>query len=133
MDPIVIAVIAGVLGLVLAGFMARYVLSCEQGSERMIEISAAIKEGALTFLGREYRTLIILVVAVGIILGAIPGLGLWVALSFVFGAICSGLAGFIGMNMAIRSNSRTATAAAKSLNKGLKVAFRSGSVMGMCV
>ncbi len=133
MDPILIAVIAGVLGIAVAGFMARYVLSCEQGSERIIEISAAIKEGALAFLGREYRTLIILVLAIGVILGVIPSLGLWVALSFVFGAICSGLAGFIGMSVAIRSNSRTAAAAAKSLNKGLKVAFRSGSVMGMCV
>jgi len=99
----------------------------------MIEISTAIKEGALAFLGREYRTLIIFVAAIGIILGVIPSLGLWVALSFIFGAICSGLAGFIGMNMAIRSNYRTASAAAKSLNKGLKVAFRSGTVMGMCV
>lgn len=113
--------------------MVPNVLSQGQSTERMIEISAAIKEGALAFLGREYRTLIIFVAAIGIILGVIPSLGLWVALSFIFGAICSGLAGFIGMNMAIRSNYRTASAAAKSLNKGLKVAFRSGTVMGMCV
>lgn len=113
--------------------MVPNVLSQGQSAERMIEISTAIKEGALAFLGREYRTLIIFVVAIGIILGVIPSLGLWVALSFIFGAICSGLAGFIGMNMAIRSNYRTASAAAKSLNKGLKVAFRSGTVMGMCV
>ena len=113
--------------------MVPNVLSQGQSTERMIEISTAIKEGALAFLGREYRTLIIFVAAIGIILGVIPSLGLWVALSFIFGAICSGLAGFIGMNMAIRSNCRTASAAAKSLNKGLKVAFRSGTVMGMCV
>ena len=133
MNPILIAVIAGVLGLACAGFMAVYVLSREQGSERIREISGAIKEGALAFLGREYRILAIFVVVVAIILGVIPLLGLWVALSFVFGAFCSGLAGYIGMNMAIRANSRTVAAVQKSLNQGLRVSFRSGAVMGMCV
>ncbi len=133
MNPILIAVIAGVLGLACADFMAVYVLRREQGSERIREISAAIKEGALVFLGREYRILAIFVVVVAIILGVIPLLGLWVALSFVFGAFCSGLAGYIGMNMAIRANSRTVAAAQKSLNQGLRVSFRSGAVMGMCV
>ena len=133
MDPIIIAVIAGVLGLALAGFMALYVLRQDQGSERIRELSAAVKEGALAFLGREYRILAIFVVAVAIILGVIPNLGLWVALSFIFGAICSGLAGFIGMNVAIRANGRTAAAAQKSLNHGLRVSFRGGTVMGMCV
>ena len=133
MNPILIAVIAGVLGLVCAGFMAVYVLRREQGSERIREISGAIKEGALAFLGREYRILAIFVVVVAIILGVIPLLGLWVALSFVFGAFCSGLAGYIGMNMAIRANSRTVAAVQKSLNQGLRVSFRSGAVMGMCV
>jgi len=132
-DPIVVAVICGVLGLALAGFMARYVLKQDQGSEKIREISTAIKEGALAFLGREYRILAIFVVVVGIILGVIPVLGWWVTVSFVFGAVCSGLAGFIGMNMAIRANSRTAASAQKSLNDGLRVSFRSGTVMGMCV
>jgi len=132
-DPIVIAVIAGVLGLGLAGFMALDVLKHDEGSEKIRKISEAIKEGALAFLGREYRILIIFVLAVGIILGVIPNLGLWVTLSFIFGAICSGLAGFIGMNMAIRANGRTAAAAEKSLNNGLRVSFRSGTVMGMAV
>jgi len=132
-NPIIIALICGVLGLALAGIMARYVLKQDQGSEKIREISAAIKEGALAFLGREYRILVIFVVVVGIILGVIPMLGWWVTVSFVFGAICSGLAGFIGMNMAIRSNSRTAASAQKSLNDGLRVSFRGGTVMGMCV
>ncbi len=133
MNPILIAVIAGVFGLACAGFMAFYVLKQAQGSEKIREISDAIKEGALVFLGREYRILAIFVVVVAIILGVIPLLGLWVALSFVFGAVCSGLAGYIGMNMAIRANSRTVAAAQKSLNQGLRVSFRSGAVMGMCV
>jgi len=132
-NPILIAVIAGVLGLACAGFMAVYVLRREQGSERIREISAGIKEGALAFLGREYRILAIFVVVVAIILGVIPLLGWLVSVAFVFGAICSGLAGYIGMNMAIRANSRTVAAAQKSLNQGLRVSFRSGAVMGMCV
>ena len=133
MDPIIIAVIVGVLGLVLAGFMALYVLRQGQGSERIREISAAIKEGALAFLGREYKILAIFVVVVAVILGVVPNLGWWVSLAFVFGAICSGLAGFIGMNIAVRANSRTAAAVQKSLNHGLRVSFRGGAVMGMCV
>jgi len=133
MDPIFIAVIASVLGLILAGFMVLYVLRQSQGSERIKEISAAIKEGALAFLGREYKILAIFVVVVAVILGVVPDLGWWVSLAFVFGAICSGLAGFIGMSIAVRANARTAAAAQKSLNQGLRVSFRGGAVMGMCV
>jgi len=133
LDPIIVAVIVGVLGLVLAGFMALYVLRQDQGSERIREISTAIKEGALAFLGREYKILAIFVVVVTIILGVVPNLGWWVSLAFVFGAICSGLAGFIGMSIAVRANSRTAAAVQKSLNQGLRVSFRGGAVMGMCV
>jgi len=133
MDPIFVAVIAGSLGLAFAAFLVLYVLRQDQGSERMREISAAIKEGAMAFLRREYQILAIFVVVIAIALGFIPHLGWWVAFSFVFGAVSSGLAGFIGMNMAIRSNSRTAAAAEKSLNQGLRVSFRSGAVMGICV
>ena len=133
MDPIIIALICGVLGLVLAAIMTRYVLKQDQGSEKIREIAEAIKEGALAFLTREYRILAIFVAVVGIILGVIPLLGWWVTTAFVFGAICSGLAGFIGMNIAIRSNSRTAASAQKSLNDGLRVSFRGGTVMGMSV
>jgi len=132
-EPIAIAILSGVLGLAVAAFMAYYVLRQSQGQERIREVSAAIKDGALAFLGREYRILAIFVVAVTVILGVVPNLGWWVALAFVFGAICSGLAGFVGMSIAIRANSRTAAAVQKSLNHGLRVSFRSGAVMGMCV
>ena len=133
MDPILIAVICGVLGLGVAAFMAYYVLKQDQGSEKIREISAAIKEGGLTFIGREYRILAIFVIVVTIILGIVPSLGWWVSVAFIFGAICSALAGYIGMSMAIRANSRTAAAAQRSLNQGLRVSFRGGAVMGMCV
>jgi K(+)-stimulated pyrophosphate-energized sodium pump len=122
MDAIFLAVIAGILALAFAAFLVSYVLKQDQGSERMREISGAIKEGALAFLGREYQILSVFVVVVAIALGVIPHLGWWVSLSFIFGAVCSGLAGFIGMNMAIRSNARTAAAAQTSLNQGLRLA-----------
>ena len=133
MDPIYLAVLAGAAGLGFAVFLVRYVLRQDEGTQRMRDISAAIKEGALAFLSREYRILGIFIILLAIVFGAIPSLGWWVALSVVFGALCSGLAGFIGMNMAIRSNARTAAAAQTSLNQGLRVAFRSGAVMGICV
>jgi K(+)-stimulated pyrophosphate-energized sodium pump len=132
-DPILIALLSGVVGLAVAGFMARYVMKQDEGSAKVKEISAAIKEGALAFIGREYRVLTIFVAVVAVVLGVVPNLGWLVSLAFVFGAICSGLAGYVGMSIAIRANSRTATAAQQSLNHGLRVSFRSGAVMGMSV
>ena len=131
--PMIIAVICGAIGLGIAGLMARYVLKQDQGSDKIREIAAAIKEGALAFLGREYRILTIFAAVVAVVLGVIPQLGWWVSLVFVLGAVASAMAGFIGMNIAIRANSRTAAAAQKSLNDGLRVSFRGGAVMGMCV
>jgi len=122
-----------ILGLGFAGVLAFYVLKQDEGIDRIKEISAAIKEGALAFLYREYRILAIFVIVIAIVLGVVPSLGWWVSLAFLFGALCSAGAGYAGMNMAIRANGRTAAAAQKSLNEGLKVSFRSGAVMGMCV
>ena len=133
MDPIVIVLICGILGLVLAAIMAVYVMKQPQGNQKVREISEAIREGAVAFLGREYKILAIFVAIVFIILGVIPSLGWSMAGVFVFGAISSGLAGYIGMQVAVLSNRRTAAAAEKSLNQGLRVAFRGGAVMGMCV
>jgi K(+)-stimulated pyrophosphate-energized sodium pump len=133
MTPIIVAVICGAIGLGIAGLLARYVLKQDQGSDKIRQISAAIKEGALAFLGREYRILVIFVAVVAVILGVVPMLGWWVSLVFALGAVASAMAGFVGMNIAIRANSRTAAAAQKSLNDGLRVSFRGGAVMGMCV
>ncbi len=133
MDPMIIVTIAGLLGLAFAAYLVVNVLNRDEGSARVKEISEAIKEGALAFLNREYRILSIFVIVIAIVLGIIPSLGWWVSLAFVFGALCSAAAGYIGMNIAIRANARTAAAAQKSLNEGLKVSFRGGGVMGMCV
>lgn len=133
MDPILVSAICGILGLIVAAFMAAYVLRQDAGPAKVREISEAIKEGALAFLGREYSILTVFVVVVAIVLGVVPNLGWLVSIAFIFGAICSGLAGYIGMSIAIRANCRTTAAAQSSLNQGLKVSFRGGSVMGMCV
>lgn len=133
MDPVIIALIVGIIGLLFALYLATFVLRQNAGTERVREISAAIKEGAIAFLSREYRILAIFVVVVAVVLGVIPSLGIWVSVAFIFGAVCSALAGLIGMNIAVRANSRTAAAAQESLNHGLKVSFRAGGVMGMCV
>jgi len=130
-DPMYGAVTAGLLGLLFVVFLARYVLKQNEGSDKIKEISGAIKEGALAFLHREYKILCMFVIVVAVLLGIV--LGAEQAFAFVFGALCSMGAGYLGMNMAIRSNGRTANAARKSLNEGLKVSFRGGAVMGMVV
>ncbi len=126
-------VITGVIGFGVVAYFARYVLAQDEGSKAVRETSAAIREGAMAFLNRQYRTLAIVVVVVAIILVVLPGLGLKVGAAFVFGAVCSMAAGYGGMNMAIRSNGRTCAAAQKGLNQGLRVAFRGGAVMGLTV
>ncbi|MDI6916432.1 MAG: sodium-translocating pyrophosphatase [Thermoplasmatales archaeon] len=132
-DPMYGAVTASLLGLIFVIFLVRYVLKQDEGSDKIKEISGAIKEGALAFLHREYKILGVFVIAVAVLLWAVPGLGWRQSFSFMFGALCSVGAGYLGMNMAVRSNGRTANAAKKSLNEGLKVSFRGGAVMGMFV
>jgi K(+)-stimulated pyrophosphate-energized sodium pump len=133
MDLVWICIIAGLVAAGVVAFFVRYVLKQDQGSEKLKEISAAIKEGGLAFIHREYRTLGIVVVIIAIALAVIPGLGWRLSVAFVFGAICSMGAGYAGMNMALRSNGRTCAAAQKGLNQGLRVAFRGGAVMGLTV
>lgn len=134
----VIALAAGILGLLFALYRLRWVLAQDAGDERMQKIAGAIQKGAQAFMRREYRAVSILVVAVSVILVAlsfIPGsrMSAWTAVSFVAGAVASGVAGYVGMYTAVRANVRTAQAASKSLNGGLRVAFTSGTVMGTIV
>ncbi|TEU16502.1 MAG: sodium-translocating pyrophosphatase [Dehalococcoidia bacterium] len=133
MDLVWICIIAGLVAAGVAVFFVRYVLRQDQGSEKIKEISAAIREGGLAFIHREYRTLAIVVVIIAIVLAVIPSLGWRLSVAFVFGALCSMGAGYAGMNMALRSNGRTCAAAQKGLNQGLRVSFRGGAVMGLTV
>ena len=111
--------------------LARLVLKEDQGTDTMKEIGKAIQEGASAFLGREYRTLAIFVVIVAVVLGLF--IDPETAVAYVVGAICSAGTGYIGMSIAVRANTRTASAAMRGLNPGLRVAFNSGAVMGTTV
>ncbi len=127
----------GVLALIFAFFKAKWVKSRDAGTEYMQEIGTYIRQGAMAFLAREYRVLFLFVIIVALLLG-FSNMGSttsspWIALSFVVGALCSGLAGFFGMRVATNANVRTANAARKGLNNALVVAFSGGTVMGMCV
>ena len=127
----------GVAGLLFAIWKGSWVRRQDAGSEYMREISGHIREGALAFLGREYRVLAIFVLVVAALLVAAnwssQGSSPWIAFSFVVGAFASGLAGFFGMRVATEANVRTANAARTGLNKALAVAFSGGTVMGMNV
>lgn len=133
MDPIIYCVIAGALSLIVAGFFARWILGQDEGTPAMKEIAGAIRIGANAFLSREYRILGIFIVVVAIILAFIPNLGWMASVSFILGGVTSTLTGYIGMQIAIRSNSRAGAAVQKSLNRGLQVAFRGGAIMGLSV
>ena len=121
-----------VCALVFAFAMASYVTKQPEGTNRMAELAAAIHGGARAFLFAEYRVLIVFIIVLFICIGF--GISILTAVSFVGGACCSVLAGYIGMNVATKANVRTANAAREGgMTKALSVAFRGGSVMGMCV
>ena len=122
-----------VVALLFAFYKIAFVSKQDAGTERMKEIAAAISDGAKAFLFAEYKILAIFVVVLFVAIGL--GLGSWItALCFLFGALFSILAGYIGMNVATKANVRTANAARTSgMNKALSIAFSGGSVMGMCV
>src|SRR5207237_4758300 len=144
-----IALVLGlsVLALVVAWGLRRYVLRQDTGTADMRKISDAIQEGAEAFLRRQYRTIGLLSVALGVLIyvlyaffrkphagePAAATLALTTTLSFLFGALCSGIAGIVGMYVAVRSNIRTASAARSSLNKALQIALRGGAVSGLFV
>lgn len=133
---IMILPLLGVVGLIYTFWRSAWVNKQEVGTERMATIAKNIADGAMAFLKAEYRVLAIFVIAVAILLavsGNTEGSSPLVALSFIIGAICSALAGFIGMRVATKANVRTTNAARTSLGKALEVAFAGGSVMGLGV
>ncbi|MDR1328588.1 MAG: sodium-translocating pyrophosphatase, partial [Oscillospiraceae bacterium] len=138
----IVAGAAGLVALLFALFLVKRINAVQPGTEKMKEIAAAINEGAMAFLGRQYRVLVIFVIVLAAIMclvGIATGTGNGsleptTAVAFVIGAVCSTLAGNLGMRIATKANVRTANAARESgLNKALGVAFSGGSVMGMCV
>ncbi len=128
--------VAGVLGLLYTFFRSSWVSRQEIGTDKMATISSHISKGAMAFLRAEYKVLAVFVICVAILLGwsADSETSHWlVAVSFIIGAFCSGLAGFIGMKVATKANVRTTQAARSSLGEGLNIAFAGGSVMGLGV
>src|SRR3546814_15927033 len=131
MTIVIVAIACGLLAVLYGIVTSRQVLSASPGNQKMQDIAAAIQEGAKAYLGRQYRTIavvgVVVAIAIFIFLGYVSAIG------FIIGAVLSGSAGYIGMNISVRANVRTAEADRTSLQSGLTVAFSAGAVIGMLV
>jgi K(+)-stimulated pyrophosphate-energized sodium pump len=131
--PVLIALVCAIVAILYGLYLTQWLLKLSPGNERMREISRAVQEGAAAYLRKQYTTIAVVAIVPFILLGAYDKLGWGVAVGFLIGAVLSAAAGFIGMNVAVRSNARTAEAARQGLAPALDVAFKAGSVTGLLV
>ena len=127
----IIAILISLVALGYAGYLSFRILKVKPGSEKMQEISLAIKEGAMAYMSRQYKTVAIFAAVITVLLFFLFSFP--IALGFLFGAILSGVSGFIGMSISVRANVRTAETAKEGLKEALNIAFKGGSVTGMAV
>jgi K(+)-stimulated pyrophosphate-energized sodium pump len=130
---VLFALVCSVIGVAYGLYLTYWLLSKPAGSERMQEIGRAIQEGAAAYLRKQYTTIAVVAIVPFLVIGFYDKLGWGTAFGFLIGAVLSAAAGFIGMNVAVRSNTRTAEAAKSGLRPALDVAFRAGSVTGLLV
>ncbi len=134
-----LGIVGGVslIAIIFIVIMTKYVFSQDKGDEKMQDIAQAIKEGAMAFLKRQYKTIAVLAIVVAILLGFVTkgdDIFNWhTFIAFITGALCSGIAGFIGMYVAVNANVRAAAGAKHSLNRSLTISFRGGAVTGLAV